>query len=149
VELEPSEHQTRVRHRAQVAALDRFEIGIEREAGIVDTAYQDEASVGMPRWVDRRDDRRGRLLDFRRDGIVEPDVPQRDRIVGFERDGETASVKFRVEPRSLRVHVGHDLGMTAAFDNVDLERLRNRRTVKWTLYRGLRRMRNRYRAANA
>jgi hypothetical protein len=43
----------------------------------------------VPRCVDRRHDRRGWLLDLRRDGIIEPDVPQRDRIVGFERDGET------------------------------------------------------------
>ncbi len=28
----------------------------------------------------------------------------------------------------------HDLPMTAAFDSVDVERLRRRRTVKWTLY---------------
>ena len=35
---------------------------------------------------------------------------------------------------TLRVHVRHDLGMTALFDDVDVERLRRRRTVKWTLY---------------
>ena len=35
---------------------------------------------------------------------------------------------------TLRVHVRHDLGMTTLFDNVDVERLRRRRTVKWTLY---------------
>jgi cysteine-S-conjugate beta-lyase len=30
--------------------------------------------------------------------------------------------------------VRHDLGMTTAFDNVDVDLLRRRRTVKWTLY---------------
>jgi cystathionine beta-lyase len=32
--------------------------------------------------------------------------------------------------------VRHDLEMTAAFDDVDIARLRRRRTVKWTLYGG-------------
>ena len=62
----------------------------------------------------------------------------------FVVDGHDDAARGRADPAvghlvarhgpTLRVHVRHDLGMTALFDNVDVERLRRRRTVKWTLY---------------